>query len=361
MNRRLAGILVPVSSIRGENDLGIGDVSSLREFVNFAAETGFGFVQLLPINDSRPAYSPYNAISSVAIEPMTLDCSAGGLKDLGAEDFAGIVAGYDLAMLNTGRVFYSEVRKLKHELLRRAYTNFCGKVMGRVDTRAADFEDFCKTEAAWLNDYCLFRLLMDREGGSQVWQQWREEYQDKARALAAIVEEAKTRPEEIDRELRYYAYVQWIAYRQWREITGHALSKGVTLMGDIPFGVSLYSVDVWADLEIFDLDWYGGAPPEQLFKDDEFVQKWGQNWGIPLYRWDVLEGRDFDWWRRRIAKTTEIFGMFRVDHALGFYRIYSFPWNPVRNAEFLPLTQDEAAKRCGGRLPGFRPRPDHND
>ncbi|HRQ87616.1 MAG TPA: 4-alpha-glucanotransferase, partial [Bacteroidia bacterium] len=89
--------------------------------------------------------------------------------------------------------------------------------------------------------------------------------------------------------------------------------------------------------------------------------KWGQNWGIPLYRWDVLEERNFDWWRRRIAKTTEIFGMFRVDHALGFYRIYSFPWNPVRNAEFLPLSHDEAAARCSGRLPGFRPRPDHND
>jgi len=132
-------------------------------------------------------------------------------------------------------------------------------------------------------------------------------------------------------------------------------------MGDIPFGVSLYSVDVWANLEIFDLDWYGGAPPELLFKDDAFVQKWGQNWGIPLFRWDVLEARNFDWWRQRVAKTTQIFGMFRVDHALGFYRIYSFPWNPVRNAEFLPLSHDEAASHCGGHLPGFRPRADYSD
>lgn len=361
MNRRLAGILVPVFSLRGERDLGIGDTSSLREFVHFAAETGFGFVQLLPINETGPDNSPYNAISSVAIEPMTLDCTPEGLKDLTAEAFEEVMAGRETTDLNAGPVRYAEVRILKKNLLKRAYEQFCDKVLGRVDTRAADFDAFCQRESLWLNDYCLFRVLMDREGGSQVWQQWREEYQDKARALAAISEEAKTRPREIDRELRYHAYVQWIAFSQWAEVSAYAASKGVALMGDIPFGVSLYSVDVWADLEIFDLDWYGGAPPETLFKDDEFVQKWGQNWGIPLYRWDVLEGRDFDWWRRRITKTTEIFSMFRIDHALGFYRIYSFPWNPVRNGEFLLLSHDEAARRCGGRLPGFRPRPDHDE
>jgi 4-alpha-glucanotransferase len=132
-------------------------------------------------------------------------------------------------------------------------------------------------------------------------------------------------------------------------------------MGDIPIGISVASADVFADRDIFDLDWYGGAPPETLFKDDEFVQKWGQNWGIPLYRWDVLKARDYDWWRQRVRKTAEICGMFRVDHALGFYRIYSFPWNPVRNEEFLPLSHEEAAERCEGRLPGFRPRDDDNE
>ncbi len=361
MNRRLAGVLFPIFSIRGENDLGIGDVKGLHDLVGFASETGLGFIQLLPINETGPDNSPYNAISSVAIEPMTLDCTPETLQDLAREDFEEVIRDFDLESLNAGPVQYDRVRNLKHALLRRSYDRFCISVLNHVDTRAASFESFCKEEAGWLNDYCLFRLLMDREGGSQVWQRWQEEYQDRNRALASIVEEAKSRPEEIDRDLRYYAYVQWIAFEQWSDVTAYASSKGVSLMGDIPFGVSLYSVDVWADLSIFDLEWYGGAPPEQLFKDDEFVQKWGQNWGIPLYRWDELRKRDFSWWRQRIIKTTKIFGMFRVDHALGFYRIYSFPWNPVYNAEFLPLTYEEAAARCGGRLPGFRPRPDHSE
>lgn len=360
-NRRLAGILVPVFSIRGESDLGIGDVASLREFVRFASETGFGFVQLLPINETGPDNSPYNAISSVAIEPMTLDCSTDGLVDLSDEDFSSVTSNYDIEALNAGSVKYEAVRKLKHELLHKAYDGFLANVQGKVDIRAEAFEAFIESESAWLNDYCIFRLFMDREGGSQVWQQWAEAQRTKDDALTLLTEEAKTSGEEIDRDLRYYAYVQWIAFEQWKAIAEYAGSKDVSLMGDIPFGVSLYSCDVWANLELFDLDWYGGAPPETLFKDDEFVQKWGQNWGIPLYRWEVLEERNFDWWRQRIQKTTEVFSMFRVDHALGFYRIYSFPWNPVHNAEFLPLSQDEAAARCEGRLPGFRPRADHSE
>ncbi len=129
-------------------------------------------------------------------------------------------------------------------------------------------------------------------------------------------------------------------------------------MGDIPIGVSLASVDVFGNKEIFDFDWYGGAPPEKLFKDDEFVQKWGQNWGIPLYDWDALKVSGYKWWKQRVRKTTAIFRLFRIDHTLGFYRIYAFPWNPIRNDEFLPLSKEDAAKKCQGRLPKFQRRDD---
>jgi len=363
MQRRLAGILAPLFSLRGERDLGIGDLGSLREMVSFAADAGFGFVQLLPINETGPDNSPYNAISSVAIEPMTLDCTASGLADLSEEDFDLVLDGRDTEVLNCGPVDYGKVRALKHALLRRAYGNFLERVEGKVDLRARDFEAFCKREAAWLNDYCVFRLIMDREGGSQVWQEWSEPCRSKEGALAALADEAADpeRAAALDRELRYYAYIQWTAWSQWQEVAEWAAAKDVALMGDIPFGVSLYSVDVWANVELFNLNWYGGAPPETLFKDDEFVQKWGQNWGIPLFRWDVHEQSGYSWWRQRIAKTVEIFSLFRVDHALGFYRIYSFPWNPVRNAEFLPLDAEEAAARCEGRRPGFRPRNDDSE
>jgi 4-alpha-glucanotransferase len=129
-------------------------------------------------------------------------------------------------------------------------------------------------------------------------------------------------------------------------------------MGDVPIGISYYSADVFFQPEPFDLEWFGGAPPETMFKHDRFIQRWGQNWGVPLYRWDWLEQHDYRWWKQRVRKLTEIFHIFRIDHILGFYRIYAFPWSPNRNAEFLELTHEQAAQLTGGRLPQWAWRDD---
>jgi 4-alpha-glucanotransferase len=152
--------------------------------------------------------------------------------------------------------------------------------------------------------------------------------------------------------------VQWIAHQQWRNIKAHAEQSGVALMGDIPVGISYYSADVFSRPNEFMLDWFGGAPPEPLFKDDAFTQKWGQNWGIPLYRWDAMRANDFQWWRERVRAIRRIFHLFRIDHVQGFYRIYAFPWRPERNNEFLPLDQHQMLELTGGRAPRFVP---HND
>jgi 4-alpha-glucanotransferase len=152
--------------------------------------------------------------------------------------------------------------------------------------------------------------------------------------------------------------VQWIAYEQWHAIKVFAAERGMALMGDIPFGVSYYSADVFTHPERFRLDWSGGAPPEPYFKDDEFTQKWGQNWGIPLYDWGQMRRHHFDWWRQRVAGVKQIFHLFRIDHILGFYRIYAFPWRPERNAEFLPLDSNQMRARTHGREPHFAPRDD---
>ena len=101
-----------------------------------------------------------------------------------------------------------------------------------------------------------------------------------------------------------------------------------------------------------------GAPPEPYFKDDPFTQKWGQNWGIPVYNWAEMAKNDYAWWRQRVGGVRDLFHVFRIDHILGFYRIYSFPWRPEQNASFLPLSEQEARERTGGRLPQFKPRPD---
>jgi 4-alpha-glucanotransferase len=152
--------------------------------------------------------------------------------------------------------------------------------------------------------------------------------------------------------------VQWIAHEQWRRIKSYADGRGVALMGDIPFGVSYYSADVFTRPNEFALDWAGGAPPEPYFKDDEFTQKWGQNWGIPLFRWNVMRKNNLHWWRQRVRGVKHVFHAFRIDHVLGFYRIYSFPWRPSQNQEFLPLNWDQMRALTHGREPHFAPRND---
>ena len=360
---RLAGILVPVFSIRTADDTGIGDTNGLREFTDLAADLGIGFIQLLPVNEIGPDNSPYNAISSVAIEPMTIDCRPGtGLADLTEKTFSTLTRKHKLSSFANGPANYSAVRKLKRDLLEAAFSRFRESVFGTDHRRNKEFLRFCEEEEEWLDDYCVFRFLMELEEGNPDWQSWSEEYceLDDARSFIESAIQSDD-PNRASYWMLFFAYVQWIARSQWKETANHARKRGVKLMGDIPIGISCASADVFANREIFDLDWYGGAPPEKLFKDDEFVQKWGQNWGIPVYRWNVLKENDYAWWRQRIRKTTQIFDMFRIDHALGFYRIYSFPWNPVRNDEFLLLGEEEAAERCQGRRPGFLLRPDDTE
>ena len=153
--------------------------------------------------------------------------------------------------------------------------------------------------------------------------------------------------------------MQWIAHQQWRDVKAYAEQRGVALMGDIPFGVSYYSADVFSRPDEFLLDWSGGAPPEPYFKDDAFTQKWGQNWGIPLYRWDAMRANNFEWWRERVRGVRRIFHLFRIDHVQGFYRIYAFPWRPAEEQRIPPARSEiRCCERTGGRAPHFVPRDD---
>ncbi len=352
---RSAGILVPAFSLRRHGDLGIGDTAALREFCDWAAGAGIGFVQLLPINETGPDVSPYNAISSVALDPLLLEMSPEAVPGLTEDDIASARAAMPTSALEGNLVDYPAVRAAKRHLLEAAFARF--HAQGKAPQKAA-FDAFRSSESDWLADYCAFRFLMDREGGRETWDTWPDDYNTPEKARAFIDAEKRQSPEATDSALNFHAFVQWVAFSQWKALRQHARSRHVRLMGDIPIGVSYYSVDVFFQREQFDLEWCGGAPPETIFKDDPFVQKWGQNWGIPLYRWHDMEKAGFPWWKRRIRKLTEVFDIFRIDHVLGFYRIYSFPWRPQRNAEFLPLTEEEAAARTGGRLPHFKEHAD---
>ena len=335
--KKIAGVLAPLFALRREDDLGVGDVAALREFIDWAAEIGFKLVQLLPINETGNDNSPYNAISAMAIEPTTLHLAPGSPKDLTHQDFDIAVADVNLAQLRQGSVKYRRVKKLKRRLLEKAFSNFSANA---AEDRQSEFKKFRQEEASWLEDYTFFRALMEQNRDSEAWDKWRTEHRTMENAREWLRHLSQDRQPTFAARQNFFRYVQWIADEQWREMKSYAAQRGVALMGDIPF------------------DWSGGAPPELHFKDDEFTQKWGQNWGIPLYRWEAMRGNNFEWWRQRVRGVKRTFHLFRVDHVIGFYRIYAFPWRPARNKEFLRLDWNEMLARTNGRVPHFAPRDD---
>jgi len=357
-DKPLAGVLAPLFALRGENDLGIGDVGALREFVAWSARHGYRVVQILPVNETGNDNSPYNAISSVALDPPTIELTPEALPDLQAEDVTEEMRGIDVAKVHGGPVNYPLVKLLKLKLLERAYQRFAAGSLKKNDKRARAFRAFRKDEAAWIESYALFRTLMELNAGTERWDLWPAEQQSRAKAEAWLAAQKPAERKRLTERGRFFVYVQWVAWAQWRAVREYAGEMGVALMGDIPFGVSFFSADVWAHPELFDHQWCGGAPPERVFKADPFTTKWGQNWGIPLYKWEAHRAEKFGWWRQRVGKVRAIFHLFRIDHILGFFRIYSFPWRPDRNDEFLPLTEEEAMARTGGELPHFTPFPD---
>lgn len=354
-DKSMAGVLEPVFAIRTEDDLGIGDTEGVRQMIDWCHRHGLSIFQTLPINEISDDNSPYNAISSLAIEPATIAVSPGHLPDLPARSFKKLATRERLAELRCGPVNYPKVKELKRKLLEAAFENFLDRHFNRETPRALEFRAFLMENAEWLSDYALFRLLMEENGNVPTWDRWVPEHRGPRRARTWLLSLPEARRNDLMRKQLLFMYVQWVAFSQWQAVKAYGAAQGVYLMGDIPFGVGRFSADVWANRSLFDLDWSGGAPPEKVFKVDPFTEKWGQNWGIPSYRWDELRRRNFEWWRTRVGNIQKVFHLYRIDHVLGFFRIYSFPWTPDRNAEFLPLTEQEAAAKTGGRLPGFKP------
>lgn len=348
--RRMTGVLIPVFSLRRQGDAGIGDLMALEEWIDWAADHRVGFLQLLPVNElgSEDVPSPYSAISSIALEPLYLSLER--VPGMPLDKLPAYRDDLPPLQLPGGRdlVDYARVRAYKGEWLRHAWERFSTE-QEFSDLRET-FEAWCRRESNWLEDYSTYRVLCQAFGTS-AWWTWPVQDTDVARRFVDMDEQASN-------QKKYRQWLQWLCAREWSMIRKHADARNVLLMGDVPIGISVASADVFFDRYLFDMDWSGGAPAEGNFAEDPFTAKWGQNWGIPLYRWDVMQRDGLAWWVRRIRKLTEIFGMYRIDHILGFYRIYAFPWMPSRNAEFLSLSADEAAARCNGRRPGFRPRPD---
>jgi 4-alpha-glucanotransferase len=355
--RKTAGLLVPVFALRHADDLGIGDTRAVKEAVDFCAERRFAVLQMLPIHETVGDHSPYNAISARALSPALLSLDPGDVPGLTRDMVEKAAPAAWRAQLREGGVKHGAVHPLKIQILLSPHRAFCEK--SEDYPLCAEFARFQEEQAYWLRHYTLFRLLVREYEGNPDWAGWRPEHRtvDAAEAwFAGHPERGKLA------EVREgFAFIQWVAWRQWSALRAYATEKKVMLMGEMSFGVGHASVDVWANPDLFDFEWHVGTRPISYFDTNKDSERWGQNWGLPPYRWENHRSTGFAWLRDRIAGERRFFHICRLDHLRGYFRAYMFPWpGGARHAEFATLTEEEARQRTGGRLPRFVPGPDED-
>ncbi|MBO4467634.1 MAG: 4-alpha-glucanotransferase [Bacteroidales bacterium] len=301
---RGSGIAVPVFALRTEDSFGVGEFNDIKKMVDFAVKTGQSIIQLLPINDTTMTRTwmdsyPYNASSSFALHPQFINLPAAGIR----KDATYKARKQELEAL--AKVDYEKVNSYKDEYLRKLFASKGAEVM-KTDA----FKAFMAANHEWLLPFAAFNVLRDVTGTPD-FHQWKEyaEY-DKARIDAFVKKHQK--------EADFYCYEQYLLDAQLKDAVAYAHVHGVAIKGDLPIGVSRNSADAWQHPELFHLDSQAGAPPDAFSAD-------GQNWGFPTYNWEKMAEDGYAWWKARMGKMAEYFDAFRIDHILGFFRIWEIP------------------------------------
>jgi 4-alpha-glucanotransferase len=321
---RRAGVTLPLFSLRGERDWGVGEIPDLGSFAPWARDAGLSVVQLLPVSEpSLGQSSPYAALTAFAIDPAF--ASLAEMEDFrtaGGEEALPSAARKALAKARAAKeVRWEQVRIAKEAALELAYRSFAERERSPGSARARQLAEFSRREGGWLGDYALFRALKQAHGGVS-WTDWPSAVRDRE---PAALERAREKHRE---RVRYYEWLQWQLDRQWHAARAVSEKAGVTLMGDLPFMVATDSADVWARQGEFRIDASVGVPPDAFSAD-------GQDWGLPVYRWSVMAKNGYAWMRDRARRAAELFGLYRVDHVVGLYRTYFRPLDGGERA-FVP-------------------------
>lgn len=314
-NRKLAGTLVPVFSLRTRKSAGIGDFGDLKAMIDFVASTGQKVLQLLPINDTTITHTwtdsyPYSCISVFAIHPQYANLHAlPELKDAKARAEAEKTC----AELNAlDKIDYEKVNDFKINYLRQIFNQEGEKMM-----KTAEYKAFFQDTKQWLVPYAQYSYLRDKNGTAD-FNQWPDrQVWDEAERKALT--DPKTAAY---KNVAFFYFVQFVLDRQMQEAHEYAKAKGVILKGDIPIGVNRNGCDVWMEPKYFNLNGQAGAPP-----DDFSVN--GQNWGFPTYNWFEMLKDGCQWWNRRFQNMARYFDAYRIDHVLGFFRIWEIPVSSV--------------------------------
>jgi len=331
INFRASGVAIPVFSLRTADSFGIGEFPDLMKMVDWAAATRQKIIQILPVNDTTISGKwtdsyPYSAISIYALHPIYLGIKKYPLKNKNIfNDF--LQKAENLNKLQ--QIDYESVFLLKKEYISQLFEQDGAKIL-----KSKDFKDFFQKNQYWLFPYACFCYLRDKFGTSEI-ALWGENKIYNKEELAGKMAENADMQQVVNRNY----FVQFLLHEQLSQVKQYAHSQGIILKGDIPIGINPNSVEAWTEPQYFNLDTQTGAPP-----DDFSIT--GQNWGFPTYNWDEMAKDDFTWWKSRFRKMSDYFDAYRIDHILGFFRIWEIPEHSVQGllgyfSPALPFSEDE--------------------
>jgi 4-alpha-glucanotransferase len=297
------GINVPLFSLHTKQSAGIGEYLDLLPLLDWCRTIGFDVIQLLPLNDTGPDSSPYSAISAFALNPIHLSVSA--LPNITSYPILENQIVTLQAMRNMPRVNYHLVREGKYEIL-KGYFSYEYKNLSALP----EYNQFVNSNF-WLWGYALFKVLKEHYRWVS-WREWSAEHQHPTEGtLSAMIAQFRN-------EVEFHIFLQFLCYTQLTTVFKEATKRGVFLKGDIPILLSPESADVWRDPNLFRLNLTAGAPPDMYATE-------GQNWGSPIYDWEELERTQFAWWKQRLHVAEHYYHLCRLDHIIGFFRIWAIP------------------------------------
>ncbi len=309
-NPRFAGTAVPVFSLRSENDCGAGDFSDIKLLADWAAVTGQRVIQLLPVNDTTSTGTwtdsyPYGGISVMALHPLYLNLNeAGILKDKSKKE-----------AFEKERTALNELEKIDYERVMRCKMDYAKALFKEREEEVfaePEFYPFMKKNKEWLTPYSAFCVLRDKNGTAD-FSKW-----GKYATYDNSEVEKMERSREFKEKMRFYVFLQYLLHKQLSDARNYAHSKGIAIKGDIPIGITPRSVEAWKEPYYFNMDSQAGAPPDAFSAN-------GQNWGFPTYNWEKMASDGYIWWKKRFSKMSEYFDAYRIDHVLGFFRIWEIP------------------------------------
>lgn len=301
--RQHHGINLPLFSLHSSKSSGIGEFFDLLPLLPWCKKIGFDVIQLLPLNDTGPETSPYNALSAYALNPIHLSLHALPNIDHLPELSKQLSNLHKLC--EQQRINYPKVNEMKQQFLNEYFQQASEEIM-----RSEDYQQFVNLNP-WLEGYALFKSIKENRQW-QSWEEWPDEIQtpspnDYSKLL-----------NELENRIKYHFFLQYLCFKQLKTVKEEAKKLNIFLKGDIPILINRESADVWLHSHLFQTEFSAGSPPDMYSKE-------GQYWGFPIYNWEELDKQNYQWWRQRLIVADQLYDIYRIDHVVGFYRIWAIP------------------------------------